>query len=163
MPKTYFEDLTEGERLQCEEVCMTREEIIEFATKYDPQPFHVDEAAARGSIFGGLVASSLHTLSACTRTVVQALEGVAVVGGVGLDAVRMSHPVRPGDVLTVHAWWADLKPSRGNPRHGLATVRCRVCNQTNDPIMEYGYNYLVEFRRPQGASGRQLNSMRPEG
>ena len=75
MPERYFEDLVDGERLGCQPVEMTREEIIRFARQYDPQPFHVDEERARESIFGGLVASSLHTLAACTRAVVDAQGG----------------------------------------------------------------------------------------
>jgi acyl dehydratase len=67
MTKKYFEDIADGEPLNCRDLSFTKMEIIEFATQYDPQPFHIDESAADESIFGGLVASSLHTISACTR------------------------------------------------------------------------------------------------
>src|SRR5512143_2995311 len=83
--KTYWEDLKEGQKLPCKTVKIKKAEIRAFAQKYDPQPFHVDERAARNSIFGGLIASALHTLSACTRAVVDAQGNVAILSGLGLD------------------------------------------------------------------------------
>ena len=99
MERTYFDDLRDGERLHCQPVEMTREAIIDFAKEFDPQLFHIDEKAASESLFGGLIASSLHTLSACTRVVVEAQGKVAILSGVGLHEVKMFNPVRPGDVL----------------------------------------------------------------
>ena len=146
MAKRYFEDTTDGERLKCQKVTITREAIIEFAKRYDPQPFHVDEIAARESIFGGLVASSLHTLSACTRLVVEAVDDVAILSGVGMYEVKMFNPVRPGDTLSVHAWWCDLRRSSSKPNQGFAGIMCKVTNQRSEPIMEYGYRYLLACR-----------------
>ncbi len=144
--KTYFEDLNEGEHLPCRQVTLTREEILEFGRKFDPQQFHIDEAAAEASLFGGLVASSLHTLAACTRVVVDAQDGIAVLSGVGLHEVKMFNPVRPGDILSVEAWWAGLKRSRSKPDRGFASVRCKVSNQREELVMEYGYRYLIACR-----------------
>lgn len=146
MAERYFEDLTEAEELHCRPVVMTREAIIAFAQEFDPQPFHMDEQAAAQSFFGGLIASSLHTLSACTRVVVEAQGHVAILSGVGMDEVRMYNPVRPGDVLTVQACWTDLKRSRSKPDRGFAAIRCRVFNQRGEPIIEYGYRYMVACR-----------------
>jgi len=146
MAKRYFEDLTEGERLNCQPVVMTREDIIDFAKRFDPLPFHTDENAANESIFGGIVASSLHTLSACTRVVVEAQGDVAILSGVGMDMVKMFNPVRPGDVLSVEARWAHLKRSRNSPDRGFAVIKCKVTNQLGEPIVEYGYRYLVACR-----------------
>ena len=90
MKKRYFEDLREGEQLICEPVAMTREAIIDFGKRFDPQPFHIDDSAAKASLFGGLVASSLHTLSACTRAVVEAQGNVAMLsqsGALGLAII----------------------------------------------------------------------------
>ncbi len=128
MGKKYYEDLAEGEHLDCRPVTMTRDAIIEFANEFDPQPFHMDEHSAALSIFGGLIASSLHTLSACTRVVVEAQGDVAILSGVGMDEVKMFNPVRPGDVLVVEAWWTDLKRSWRQPDRGFAAIRCRVVN-----------------------------------
>lgn len=143
MKRRYFEDVQDGERLTCRPVSLTREEIIAFARAFDPQPFHTDSRAARESLFGGLIASSLHVLAACTRVVVEAQGDVAILSGVGMDEARMFNPVRPGDRLTVAAWWTDLRRSRSRPNQGLAAIRCRVTNQDGALVVEYGYRYLV--------------------
>ena len=144
--KKYWEDLIEGEPLPCRPVTFERSDILFFGKKFDPLPFHTDEAAAADSIFGGLVASALHTLSACTRVVVEAQGDVAILSGLGIDAVKLYNPVRPGDVLTVDASWSDLRRSRTKPDRGLAGIRCAVSNQKGEPVAEYGYQYLVACR-----------------
>ena len=146
MGKRYFEDLMDGEHLHCQPVVMTREAIIHFGKEFDPQPFHIDERAAGESLFGGLVASSLHTLSACTRAVVEAQGDVAILSGVGMHEVRMFNPVRPGDILTVNAAWAELRRSRTRPERGFASIKCIVTNQRKEPVIEYGYRYLIACR-----------------
>jgi len=139
----YFEDLSGGERLNCQVVHMTKKAIIEFAKQFDPQLFHIDEKAAKNSIFNGLVASSLHTLSACTRVVVEAQGNIAILSGVGMHEVKMFNPVRPGDMLSVEAWWSELKRSNSKPDRGFASIKCKVSNQLNEPVIEYGYQYLL--------------------
>ena len=143
MGRNYFEDLSDGERLNCQPVLMTKEAIIEFAKQFDPQLFHIDENAAKNSIFEGLVASSLHTLSACTRVVVEAQGNLAILSGVGMHEIKMFNPVRPGDMLSVEAWWAELKRSKSRPDRGFASIKCKVSNQLNEPVLEYGYRYLL--------------------
>ncbi len=143
----YFEDLLEGEPLECRPVSFSREAIIDFGKKYDPQQFHVDEDAARDSIFGGLVASSLHTLSACTRAVVEAQGNVAILSGVGMHAVKMFNPVRPGDTLYVNACWTDLQNSRSKTDRGYAAIKCSVINQHRKSVIEYGYRYVIACRK----------------
>ena len=146
MARRYLEDIGEGERLQCRQVTITREDIVEFARRFDPQPFHTNEDAAKGSYFGGLIASSLHTLSACTRAIVEAQGDVAILSGVGMDEAKMFNPVRPGDVLFIEAWWDGLKRSRSKPGFGFARIRCKVTNQRGEPVVEYGYRYMVACR-----------------
>ena len=146
MQKKYFEDLKDGDLLFCQPVVMTREDILDFGEKFDPQSFHIDETAARASLFGGLVASSLHTLSACTRSVVEAQGNVQILSGVGMHAVKMFNPVRPGDVLAVNARWTDLHRSRTKPDRGFASIQCEVTNQHKEPVVEYGYRYLIAGR-----------------
>jgi acyl dehydratase len=143
MKKRYFDDLRDGERLHCQPVVMTREAIIGFGKEFDPQPFHIDENAAKESLFGGLVASSLHTLSACTRVVVEAQGDVAILSGVGMHEARMFNPVRPGDVLSVDAWWTELQRSQSKLDRGFASIKCKVTNQRKEPVIEYGYRYLI--------------------
>ncbi|HOD35569.1 MAG TPA: MaoC/PaaZ C-terminal domain-containing protein [Syntrophales bacterium] len=144
--KKYFEDLVQGEHLHCKPIAMTKEAIVGFAEEYDPQPFHTDERAAAQSLFGGLIASAIHVLSACTRSVVEAQGDVAILSGVGLDEMKIYNPVRPGDILTIEAWWTDLKISRSKPDRGFAVIRCKVINQKDEPIMEYGYRYIIACR-----------------
>ena len=146
MGKKYWDDLNEGERLQCHPVVFELEEIINFAKRYDPQPFHVNEEIAKASIFGGLIAFSLHTISACTRVVVEAQGDLAIMSGLGIDEVKLFNPVRPGDVLSVEAYWSDLKRSRSKPDRGIANLKCKVSNQSGEPVAEYGYKYFVACR-----------------
>lgn len=146
MSKRFWEDLADGEHLPCRPVVLDRDDMVDFARRFDPQPFHVDEAAARASIFRGLIASSLHVLAACTRAVAEAQGEVAIVSGLGMDEVRMLAPVRPGDVLTVEARWTGLRRSRSRSDRAVAGIRCRVSNQRGEPVMEYGYRYLVACR-----------------
>jgi acyl dehydratase len=142
--KVYFDDLKNGEHLHCQPVVMTREAIIDFGKKFDPQPFHIDERAASESLFGRLVASSLHTLSACTRVVVEAQGNVAILSGVGMHEVKMFKPVCPGDVLSVNARWTELQRSRSKTDRGFASIKCnKVTNQRKEPVVEYGYRYLI--------------------
>ena len=146
MPKRYFEDLLYGEKLDCDPVVFSRQGIIAFARQFDPQPFHTDEDAAEMSTFGGLVASSLHTLAACTKVVVEAQGDMAILSGVGMHEVKMFNPVRPGDVLRVDAHWCELKPSAGKPDRALASIKCKVVNQNNEVVIRYGYRYLLACR-----------------
>ncbi len=146
MIQRYFEDINDCETLNCREFKVTREEILEFGERFDPQPFHTDEIKAGESIFGGLIASSLHTLSACTRVVVEAIGNVAILSGVGMDEAKMFNPVRPGDALFVKAWWTDLKRSRSKPEFGFAALKCKVINQKGEPVIEYGYRYMLACR-----------------
>jgi len=143
LAKRYLEDLNEGESLQCNTVSFTRDSIIDFARKFDPQPFHTNEKLAKESIFGGLIASSLHTLSACTKVVVEAQNKITILSGVGMDEAKMFNPVHPGDVLTVRAWWSDIRKSQSKPDRGFASIKCEVFNQDGQPIIQYGYQYLL--------------------
>src|SRR3970040_2732331 len=148
MGKRYWEDRVEGERFTCRPVAFDREGIVSFGKEYDPLPFHADEDAARRSIFGDVIASALHTISACTRVVGEAHGDMAILPGLSIDEIRTSNPVRPGDVLTVEGRWDGLRRSRGKPDRGIAGVRCRVVNQRGETVLEYGYRYLVACRNP---------------
>lgn len=98
----YYEDITEGETYEFGSTTLGRNDIISFAETYDPQPFHVDEEHARQTMFGGLIASGLHTLSVCNRLATDgAFENLAVLGGYGIDKLRFYEPVVPGDTLSV--------------------------------------------------------------
>ena len=120
---TYFEDLTVGEEHAFGRYEVTREEIVDFASSYDPQPFHLDEEAARESFFGGLVASGWHTASMTMRLIVdEFLADAASIGSPGVDELRWREPVRPGDVLTARATVLEKDPE-GSRHGGLARIR----------------------------------------
>ena len=147
----YFEDFQVGEVHQTGSYVVSREEILAFARQYDPQPFHLDEEAARTSIFGGIVASGWHTASICHRLVVEDTLGKAAsLGSPGVDELRWLRPVRPGDTLTARVEVLSLTPSRSKPDRGAIKFRFEVRNQSGEPVMTEIANALFA-RRPPGA------------
>ncbi len=146
MTPRYWDDIVEGEPLNCSTVVLRLPEIVEFAIKYDPQPFHIDEQAAADSRFGGIIASSLQTLSVCTRVLVDAQCDMAILSGLGIEQVLLPNPVRPDDLLAVEACWTDLRRSRSKPDRGMATARFKVVNQKGEIVMESGFKYMIACR-----------------
>lgn len=146
MTRRYWNDLGEGEQLDCRTITFTLPEIVEFALKYDPQPFHIDEQAAALSGFGGIIASSLQTLSSCTRVLVDAQGDLAILSGLGIEPVQLQNPVRPNDLLTLEAFWTDLRRSRSKPDRGLATTRFKAVNQKGEIVIESGFKYMIACR-----------------
>ena len=133
--KKYLEDFEVGETLELGSCHVTREEILEFARRYDPQPFHVDEAAARQSIYGGLIASGWHTTAMLMRLLVDGMAGVNSMGSPGTDEIRWLKPVRPGDTLTARAVVLDVVPSRSKPDRGHMRAAYEVFNQKGEKVM----------------------------
>ena len=142
----YWDDLSEGEQLDCQTITFTLPEIVEFAIKFDPQPFHIDEQAAVASRFGGIIASSLQTLSACTRVIVDAQGDMAILSGLGIEAVQLPNPVRPDDVLIVETRWRDLRRSSSKPDRGMATAHFKAVNQKGETVLESGFKYMIACR-----------------
>lgn len=132
----YFEDFEVGQGRECGGRTVTREEILDFGRQFDPQPFHVDEEAARQSHFGGLIASGWHTAALCMRMVVdEFLEpDSGSLGSPGVDELRWLRPVRPGDTLSVLTEVVELVPSRFKPT-GLVKIRYTVLNQAREEVM----------------------------
>jgi acyl dehydratase len=142
----YFEDVRVGETQRFGRYAVTREEIIEYARQFDPQPFHVDEEAAKRSMFGGLIASGWHTGAMFIRMVCDhAITGAATTGALGFDDLKWLKPVRPGDILSVETRVAEKidLPSR----HAVGTVKMesRVLNQQGEAVMTL--TSLVLYRR----------------
>jgi acyl dehydratase len=135
----YLEDFHAGDVTETPARRVSREQIVAFAREFDPQPFHVDEEAAKRSPFGGLVASGWHTASLCMRMVVDhALAGDGVSGSLGspgVDELRWLRPVRPGDSLTVRIEVLEVVPSRGKPDRGLVKLRYTMRNQDGEEVM----------------------------
>ena len=144
----YFEDFQVGEVQETGSYQVSREEILAFARQFDPQPFHLDDDAARASIFGGLIASGWHTASICHRLIVQDLLGKAAsLGSPGVDELRWLRPVRPGDTLTARVEVLSLAPSRSKPDRGTIKFRFEVRNQHGEQVMTEVANALFG-RRP---------------
>ena len=146
MAPRYWDDLIEGEQINCRTIELTLPEIIEFAEKYDPQSFHIDEQAAADSRFGGIIASSLQTLSLCTRVIVDAQGEMAILSGLHIEQVHLPNPVRPDDLLTLEVYWADLRRSRSKPDRGMATARFKAVNQKGETVIESGFRYMIACR-----------------
>jgi acyl dehydratase len=147
MTLRYLEDLVLGARFPCGGFSFTREDIIDFATKFDPQPFHLDEEAAQRTYFKGLSASGIHTQAAALGCVVRTLTDIAVVAGGSLDQAKFHVPVRPDKRYEVVAWWHEARPSARNPERGVAAIRGVACDEGGTVVMEFGVTYVMA-RRP---------------
>lgn len=132
----YFEDFTEGQVFELGEQRITEEEILEFARRYDPQPFHIDKEAARKSLFGGLIASGWQTGSIYMGLLVRGLlHDTASLGSAGIEELRWLKPVRPGDTLRARLTITSLKPSSKHPDRGTAFNLGELFNQTGERVM----------------------------
>ena len=126
----YWEDFQVGEVSEVGPVTVTQDEIVEFATRFDPQPFHIDPEAARKSPFGGLIASGWHTTALFMGMFVRAvLLDSASLGSPGVEEIRWTAPVRPGDTLTGRSTVIDVQPSSKDPRRGTIFTTNEVFNQ----------------------------------
>jgi acyl dehydratase len=143
----YLEDLHVGLRRVTESYRIDEDEIKAFAAKYDPQPFHLDEAAARASVFQGLAASGWNTVGITMRLIVTS--GIPFAAGtVGLGAeVEWPRPTRPGDTLHVECEVAEIIPSRSKPYQAIVKVRNITVNQNGEPVQILVAKVLV-FKRP---------------
>ena len=146
-PRLYFEDLTVGRRVTTGSIRLDAEAIKDFAAQFDPQPFHLDEAAAEKTFFGGLVASGWHTAALTMRLLVTS--GLPIAGGVigAGGEVQWPRPTRPGDELTVVCEVVAAKPSGSRPDRGMVTVRSETLNQAGE-IVQIMTARLVVPRRP---------------
>jgi len=125
-----------------------KEAIIAFARQFDPQPYHLDEEAARKSVFGELVASGWHTAALTMRLLVEGeFSPAGGILGAGFDELSWPRPVRPGDELHTKSEVLDVRPSKSRPDRGLIRVRTTTFNQDNEPVQIYIGNLLVP-RRP---------------
>ena len=145
----YFEDLVVGAETDFGTYDVTREEVLEFARKYDPQPFHLSDEAAAKTHFGRLSASGWHTaamtMAVIARKVVD--EKQAGLGSPGIDELRWLKPVYPGDTLHVRGEIVDKTPSRSKPEIGSFRTRTTVTNQDGVPVMTFVSIVLIR-RRP---------------
>jgi len=151
MIKYYFEDFHVGQTFDIGPRRVSKEEIVDFAGKYDPQPFHVDEEAAKRSMFGGLIASGWHACAICMRMSVDGLMGQASsLGSPGVDETRWLKPLRPGDELMLRIEVLETTPSRSKPDRGTLRVLWSMRNQKGETVMTMK-GLGMYARRPQAA------------
>jgi acyl dehydratase len=142
----WFDDLKIGMRFKTGETTVSKEDILRFASEFDPQPFHLDEAAAEKSVFKGLAASGWHTAALVMNLVVQARPfGPHPLLGMGVDDLRWMRPVRPGDTLRAEGEVVELIPSRTKPQ-GIVRVKWTAFNQQNDAVYTFNPIGTIPFR-----------------
>jgi len=147
MGKIYFDDFAVGQIIKLGSYTVTKEEIIEFALKFDPQPFHIDEVAAAKTIYGGLIASGWHTGSIFMRLLYDGLlSNAESMGSPGQDELRWLRPVRPGDTLTARGVVEEKIPSRSKPDRGLIRTTYQIFNQEGLEVMKISGLGMFEKR-----------------
>ena len=133
----WFDDLALGMRFKSPEKRVTREDIKRFASEFDPQAYHLDEAAAERSVFKGLAASGWHTAAVATRLAVETRPfGPHPLLGLGVDELRWLAPVRPDDVLHLEGEVVELTPSRSKPQ-GIVKVKWTAFNQRGEKVYTF--------------------------
>jgi acyl dehydratase len=143
----YFEDLHAGLKFtSLRNYKVTAEEIKEFAERYDPQPFHIDEAAGESSFFKGLAASGWLTAAIVMRLRVESIKIAGGMIGAGVDEIRWTQPVRPGDTLRTEAEILSVRPSSSRPAYGVVKSRTMVFNQRDEVVMRSVVNFLAPVR-----------------
>jgi acyl dehydratase len=147
MTPLFLEDFVVGTKCGSATLRVDAQAIKAFAAQFDPQPFHLDEDAARGSFFGGLAASGWHTASLTMRLLVESdFRPAGGIIGSRADELKWPRPVRPGDELTVEAEVLEVRPSRSRPGYGFVKCRVRTVNQDGEPVQVLVMNLLVRTR-----------------
>ena len=149
----YYEDISVGDARSFGHYEVTREEVVEFAGKYDPQPFHLDDEAAAATHFGRLSASGWHTCSMTMAMMVENMktEKSAGLGSPGVDQLRWKKPVYPGDTLRCETEIIEKRRSASRPEMGIFKSRIRTFNQHGEMVLEMISNALIATRNPGGS------------
>ena len=144
----YLEDFAVGQKFSSPTLTVDRERIKSFAAEFDPQPFHLDEEAAKNTFFRRLAASGWHTTAMTMRLLHESdFNPAGGIIGAGFEELRWPRPTRPGDTLHVEAEILEVRPSKSRPDQGLIKVRTTTLNQNNEPVQIFTANLLVQ-RRP---------------
>ena len=159
MAERYLEDFAAGQSFGSGRLRVDKERIKSFAAEFDPQPFHLDEEAARGTIFQGLAASGWHTAALTMRLLVDSdFKPAGGIVGAGFDEFRWPRPVRPGDELRVEVEVLEVRPSKSKPDQGLIKVRTTTLNQHGEAVQVNVGNLIVPRR---GTIGPATGSEEP--
>ena len=148
MEGLFLEDLAVGLRFGSGRVRVEAEAIKRFAAEFDPQPFHLDEQAARATLFRGLAASGWHTAALTMRLLVASdFNPAGGLVGASMDEFRWPRPVRPGDELRLETEILAIRPSRSRPGQGMVKIRVTTFNQDDKAVQQYVANVVVLGRR----------------
>lgn len=148
MSQRYLEDFKEGEIVRSKTVAVDKHAMIDYAQQFDPQPFHVDEEAARSSFFGELVASGWYTAALTMRLLVDSdFKPAGGLIGASFDELRFARPVLAGDVLRLEIEVLEVRPSKSRPGQGMLKARMTTSSQRGEPVLVYVVNMVVA-RRP---------------
>ena len=144
----YLEDFQAGQKFASGTLRVDEARVKSFAAEFDPQPFHLDDAAARGSIFRGLAASGWHTAAMTMKLLVESeLKPAGGIIGAGFDEFKWPRPVRPGDELRLDIEILEVRPSKSRPDQGMVKVKTTTLNQNGEPV-QVSVGSLVVPRRP---------------
>jgi acyl dehydratase len=147
MTERYLEDFAAGQTFGSGRLAVEKERITAFAAQFDPQPFHLDEEAARHSLFRGLAASGWHTAAMTMRLLVESeLQPAGGIVGAGFDEFRWPAPVRPGDELRVEIEVLEVRPSKSRPDIGVVKIRTTTLNQKGEAVQVNVGNLMVPRR-----------------
>lgn len=150
MPIHYLEDFAVGQVFKTGRLRVDKEQIFAFARQFDPQPFHIDEEAARQSLFQGLAASGWHTAALTMRLLVDGeFRPAGGILGVGFDELSWPRPVRPGDELHATSEVLEVRASKSRPDRGMIRVRTTTLNQNDEPVQVFTGNLIVPRRATQ--------------
>ena len=133
----YFEDMVVGEMVSAGPYHVNKDEMVAFARKWDPFPFHLDDAAGRNSIYGGLIASGEYTMAVKQTLSHRIGKNEALICSVGYDELRYLRPVKAGDRLTLSMECIDKQSSLSKPDRGIVKYRVTLTNQEDDPVLSY--------------------------
>ncbi len=150
MDKLHYEDFNPGETRVTQARTVTREEIVSFAAEFDPQPMHLDEAAGRNSMLGGIAASGWHTCALMFRmNYDEFVRHTASMGAPGIEEVRWLRPVRPGMKLRLRRAVLEKRVSKSRPEMGLIRTRTELLDESDRPVVEQTTTILVAVRHPE--------------
>ncbi|HBF30750.1 MaoC family dehydratase [Rhizobium sp.] len=153
MERYYFEDFDIGQQFPLGPITITAEEIIEFATEFDPQPMHLSEEAGAASLLGGLAASGWHTSALLMRMMIDAYVLKCYgEGAPGIEFVEWKKPVMAGDTLSGHTTVEEMRPLRSRPGIGVVTTRHVLMNQSGDIVLTARNAAMIRMRATQEAS-----------
>lgn len=144
---TYYEDLEPGQIVEYGRYTADKAEMLAFARKWDPRPFHIDEAFAKTTLYGSLTASGIYTLAAFTKICNVGTDTFAVRGALGYEKLLFPAAVKPGDTLTGRSEVLDKRPSKSRPKLGIIRSRDTMTNQRDEIVLDLTVAYLIEIRQ----------------